>query len=135
PTSSATPGMSCTSWPCAASRGLLWPSARPCGQRPVLWPDTVSPLSHAVADGGMEGPGAPGTAQGPTALPTIGQQTPLLLPLPPEYHTAILLRAELTCRADHFELCLILATKGAGASQNLPGAAGGVSGYTSSGRA
>ena len=39
-----------------------------------------------------------------------GQRPPLLLPLPAEYHTANLRRAELTWRADHYELCLTLAT-------------------------
>jgi putative transposase len=43
-------------------------------------------------------------------LPSGGQRPPLLLPLPAEYHTANLRRAELTWRADHFELCLTLDT-------------------------
>ena len=37
-------------------------------------------------------------------LPTGGQRPPLLLPLPAEYQSANLRRAELTWRADHYEL-------------------------------
>jgi putative transposase len=47
---------------------------------------------------------------GQLRLPTGGQRPHLVLPLPPEYHTANLRRAELTWRADHFELCLTLDT-------------------------
>ena len=43
-------------------------------------------------------------------LPTGGQRPPLLLSLPAEYHSANLRRAELTWRADHYELCLTLDT-------------------------
>ena len=43
-------------------------------------------------------------------LPTGGQRPPLLLPLPVEDQTANLRRAELTWRADHYELCLTLDT-------------------------
>jgi putative transposase len=43
-------------------------------------------------------------------LPTGAQRPPLLLPLPVEYQTANLRRAELTWRADHYELCLTLDT-------------------------
>jgi putative transposase len=45
---------------------------------------------------------------GELRLPTGGQRPPLLLPLPAEYQTANLRRAELTWRADHYELCLTL---------------------------
>jgi putative transposase len=41
-------------------------------------------------------------------LPTGGQRPPLLLPLPEEYRQANLRRAELTWRADHYELCLTI---------------------------
>ena len=47
---------------------------------------------------------------GQLRLPTGGQRPPLLLPLPAEYHAAHLRRAELTWRADHYELCLTLDT-------------------------
>jgi putative transposase len=43
-------------------------------------------------------------------LPCGGQRPPLVLPLPDEYHTANLRRAELTWRADHYELALTLDT-------------------------
>ena len=43
-------------------------------------------------------------------LPTGAQRPPLLLPLPEEYRHANLRRAELTWRADHYELCLTLET-------------------------
>jgi putative transposase len=43
-------------------------------------------------------------------LPVGGQRPPLLLPLPAEYQTAHLRWAELTWRADHYELCLTLET-------------------------
>jgi putative transposase len=52
-------------------------------------------------------------------LPTGGQHPPLLLPLPEEYHQANLRRAELTWRADHYELCLTLDT-GASLPPPLP---------------
>jgi putative transposase len=45
---------------------------------------------------------------GQLRLPTGGQRPPLLLPLPSEYHTSNLRRAELTWRADHYELCLTI---------------------------
>src|SRR6516225_5709020 len=48
---------------------------------------------------------------GSLRLPTGAQRPPLLLPLPSEYHTADLRRAELTWRADHYELCLTLETQ------------------------
>jgi putative transposase len=48
---------------------------------------------------------------GALRLPVGGQRPPLLLPLPEEYHTAHLRRAELTWRADHDELCLTLETE------------------------
>ena len=47
---------------------------------------------------------------GELRVPTGGQRPPLLLPLPAEYHAAHLRRAELTWRADHYELCLTLDT-------------------------
>jgi putative transposase len=47
---------------------------------------------------------------GEVRLPTGGQRPPLLLPLPREYRQANLRRAELTWRADHYELCLTLET-------------------------
>jgi putative transposase len=47
---------------------------------------------------------------GQLRLPTGGQRPPLLLPLPEEYQRANLRRAELTWRADHYELCLTLET-------------------------
>jgi putative transposase len=45
---------------------------------------------------------------GQIRLPAGAQRPPLVLSLPPEYHMANLRRAELTWRADHFELCLTL---------------------------
>jgi putative transposase len=63
---------------------------------------------------------------GELRLPTGGQRPPLLLPLPHEYHTAHLRRAELTWRADHYELCLTL-DSGAALPPPLPtGAVAGV---------
>jgi len=47
---------------------------------------------------------------GSLRLPTGAQRPPLLLPLPTEYHRADLRRAEVTWRADHYELCLTLDT-------------------------
>jgi len=47
---------------------------------------------------------------GQLRLPTGAQRPPLLLPLPAEYQSANLRRAELTWRADHYELCLTLDT-------------------------
>ena len=47
---------------------------------------------------------------GQLRLPSGGQWPALLLPLPAEYQTANLRRAELTWRADHYELCLTIAT-------------------------
>ncbi len=47
---------------------------------------------------------------GQLRLPMGGQRPPLLLPLPEEYQRANLRRAELTWRADHYELCLTLDT-------------------------
>jgi putative transposase len=44
-------------------------------------------------------------------LPSGGQLPPLLLPLPKEYHSANLRRAELTWRADHYELSLTIDTE------------------------
>lgn len=41
-------------------------------------------------------------------LPTGAQRPPVLLPVPEEYQGANLRRAELTWRADHYELCLTL---------------------------
>lgn len=43
-------------------------------------------------------------------MPTGGQRPPLVLPLPAEYHHENLRRAELTWRADHYELCLTIDT-------------------------
>jgi putative transposase len=43
---------------------------------------------------------------GQLRLPTGGQRSPLLLSLPDEYQGANLRRAEVTWRADHYELCL-----------------------------
>jgi putative transposase len=48
--------------------------------------------------------------EGRLRLPTGGQRPPLLLPLPAEYQQANLRRAELTWRADHYELCVTLDT-------------------------
>jgi putative transposase len=62
---------------------------------------------------------------GELRLPTGAQRPPLLLPLPVEYHQANLRRAELTWRADHYELCLTLDT---GESLPPPLAAGEVAG-------
>ena len=63
---------------------------------------------------------------GELRLPTGGQRPPLLLPLPAEYHQANLRRAELTWRADHYELCLTL-DSGAALPPPLPaGAVAGV---------
>jgi putative transposase len=62
---------------------------------------------------------------GQLRLPVGGQRPPLLLPLPEEYHTANLRRAELTWRADHDELCLTLDT---GAALPPPLPAGAVAG-------
>jgi hypothetical protein len=47
---------------------------------------------------------------GQLRLPTGAQRPPLLLSLPSEYHAANLRRAELTWRADRYELCLTLDT-------------------------
>jgi putative transposase len=47
---------------------------------------------------------------GQLRLPTGAPRPPLLLPLPAEYQQADLRRAELTWRADHYELCLTIAT-------------------------
>jgi putative transposase len=47
---------------------------------------------------------------GSLRLPSGAQRPPLLLPLPAEYQQADLRRAELTWRADHYELCLTIAT-------------------------
>lgn len=47
---------------------------------------------------------------GQLRLPTGGQRPPLLLPLPAEYQRADLRRAELTWRADHYDLCLTIDT-------------------------
>jgi putative transposase len=59
-------------------------------------------------------------------LPCGAQRPPLLLPLPAEYRLANLRRAELTWRADHYELCLTLDT-GATLPPPLPtGAVAGV---------
>jgi putative transposase len=62
---------------------------------------------------------------GQLRLPTGGQRPPLLLPLPAEYRRANLRRAELTWRADHYELCLTLDT---GAALPPPLPAGAVAG-------
>jgi putative transposase len=56
-------------------------------------------------------------------LPCGGQRVPLLLPLPEEYRTANLRRAELTWRADHVELALTIAT-----GTSLPAPLAGVEG-------
>jgi putative transposase len=56
-------------------------------------------------------------------LPCGGQRVPLLLPLPEEYRTANLRRAELTWRADHYELALTIAT-----GTSLPAPLAGVEG-------
>jgi putative transposase len=47
---------------------------------------------------------------GQVRLPTGAQRPPLLLPAPAEYQGANLRRAEVTWRADHYELCLTLDT-------------------------
>jgi putative transposase len=63
---------------------------------------------------------------GSLRLPTGAQRPPLLLPLPEEYRLANLRRAELTWRADHYDLCLTLDT-GETLPPPLPtGAVGGV---------
>jgi putative transposase len=59
---------------------------------------------------------------GQLRLPTGGQRPALLLSLPAEYHAANLRRAELTWRADHYELCLTLDMGGA-LPPPLPGGA------------
>ena len=62
---------------------------------------------------------------GELRLPAGGQRPPLLLPLPEEDRQANLRRAELTWRADHYELCLTLDT---GAALPPPLPAGAVAG-------
>src|SRR5262249_61676721 len=57
--------------------------------------------------------------------PTGPQRPPLWLPLPEDYRLANLRRAELTWRADHYELCLTLDT---GATLPPPLPAGEVAG-------
>jgi putative transposase len=47
---------------------------------------------------------------GQLCLPTGAKRPPLLLPLPEEYQQANLRRAEVTWRADHYELCLTIDT-------------------------
>jgi putative transposase len=47
---------------------------------------------------------------GQLRLPVGGQRPPLLLPLPEEYRRGNPRRAELTWRADHYELCLTIDT-------------------------
>jgi putative transposase len=47
---------------------------------------------------------------GHLSLPSGGQRPALVLPLPRDYQSANLRRAELTWRADHYELCLTLDT-------------------------
>jgi putative transposase len=59
-------------------------------------------------------------------LPTGGQRPPLLLPFPAEYQGANLRRAELTWRADHYELCLTLDTGEALPSPQAHGEVAGV---------
>jgi putative transposase len=62
---------------------------------------------------------------GDLRLPTGAQRPPLPLPLPAEFQRANLRRAELTWRADHYELCLTLDT---GAALPCPLPAGAVAG-------
>jgi putative transposase len=62
---------------------------------------------------------------GEVRLPTGSQRSALLLPLPEEYHLTDLRRAELTWRADHYELCLTL---DAGEESPSPLPAGAVAG-------
>src|SRR5215471_2351460 len=59
-------------------------------------------------------------------LPTGAQRPPLLLPLPEEYRLANLRRAELTWRADHYDLCLTLDSGAALPSPTAQGAMQGV---------
>jgi putative transposase len=49
-------------------------------------------------------------SSGHLRLPTGAQRTALLLPVPKAYHSVNLRRAELTWRADHYELCLTIDT-------------------------
>ena len=65
-------------------------------------------------------------SDGQLRLPTGGQRSPLLLPLPEEYHQANLRRAELTWRADHYELCFTLDTGEALPSPKVDGEIAGV---------
>ena len=70
----------------------------PKAYQTVVWKDQAL---HVSPDGSLRLPcGGQGGKQRP----------PLLLPLPPEFRTANLRRAELTWRADHYELCLTLDT-------------------------
>jgi putative transposase len=62
---------------------------------------------------------------GSLRLPTGAQRPPLLLPVPEEARQANLRRAELTWRADHYELCLTLET---GEALPRPLSAGAVAG-------
>jgi putative transposase len=63
---------------------------------------------------------------GQLRLTTGGQRPPLLLPLPEDYRQANLRRAELTWRADHYELCLTLDTGETAPPPLLAGAVAGV---------
>jgi putative transposase len=64
---------------------------------------------------------------GQLRLPCGAQRPPLLLPLPEEYRQVNLRRAELTWRADHYELCLTIDT-GAALPPPLPAGARAVAG-------
>jgi putative transposase len=82
----------------------------PKGYQTVVWKDQALTV---LPDGRLR-------------LPTGGQRPPLLLPFPAECQGANLRRAELTWRADHYELCLTLDT-GAPVPPPLPaGEAAGV---------
>ena len=63
---------------------------------------------------------------GSLRLPSGARRPPLLLPLPREYQEANLRRAELTWRADHYELCFTLDTGEALPSPKVDGEIAGV---------
>jgi hypothetical protein len=63
---------------------------------------------------------------GQVRLPCGAQRPPLLLPLPAAYRQVHLRRAEVTWRADHYELCLTLDTGAALPPPLLAGAVAGI---------
>jgi putative transposase len=83
---------------------------RPTAYQTVVWKDQALTI---LPDGQLR-------------LPTGGQRSPVLLPLPAEDHQANLRRAELTWRADHYELCLTLDTGAALPSPKVDGEIAGV---------